>query len=67
MQTVLSSPLMGEEKGEGVISLPLTPSRQGRENKKMRLPRPDKSGLAMTPEVTAPVKNTGKTRYNSQS
>jgi len=38
-----------------------------------RLPRPDKSGLAMTRgkglamtrEVTAAVKNTGKTRYNS--
>jgi hypothetical protein len=27
-----------------------------------RLPRPDESGLAMTREVTAAVKNTGKTK-----
>jgi hypothetical protein len=31
------------------------------------LPRPDKSGLAMTCEGTALLKNTGKTRYNSSS
>jgi hypothetical protein len=55
------------------IPLTLTLSRQGREDKKRRLPRPDKSGLvmtkgkelAMTREFPTPIKNTGKTRYNS--
>jgi len=38
----------GESSGEGEIPLTLALSRQGRENQEVRLPRPEKSGLAMT-------------------
>jgi hypothetical protein len=52
-KTHFSSPLMGEEKCEGEIPLTLALSRQGRENYKVRLLRPEipdliGDGLAMT-------------------
>jgi len=49
-----------------LVPLTLALSPQGRESQEVRLPRPDKSGLAMTGEVPAPVENrTNRAVYDS--